>query len=92
MLSSDSEDDKSSVSRLQSLSRSQSKANVRLKRPTVLSDNDEEDSSPRPRMSRMSLRARDSDAEQSLKDMMDIDDGMQVHFRTLYYSLKSYHR
>lgn len=70
---SESEDDRSSISQSRPISRSQSKGIVRLQKRTVLSD-DDEDSSPHPRMSRMSLRAQDSEAEQRLKAMMDFDD------------------
>jgi len=74
---SDSEDDESSVSRSKLQPSPKIKANMRLKNRTVLSgdeDDDDENSSPHPRMSRMSPRAQDSDAEQSLKALMDIDD------------------
>ena len=82
----DSEDDEPS-SRSKSPSRPQSKVNVRVKKRTVLSD-DDDDSLPQPRMSRMSLRAQNSvnsDAERNLKALMDIDDGRYVFFLGLSY-------
>ena len=89
---SDSEDDNSSVFR--SKLQPKPKTNTRLKTRTVLSDDDDdhENSSPHPRMSRMSLRAKDSDAEQSLKAMMDIDDGVQVFLCHLDFPLNSCRR
>ena len=75
---SESEDDRPSILKPRSSLQSQSKGSIRLKKGTVLSDDDDDDSSPHPRMSRMSIRPQDSDAEQSLKAMMDIDDGMRA--------------
>ena len=80
---SESEDDRPSIPKPRSLS--QSKGSIRLKKRTVLSDDDDDDSSPHPRMSRMSIKPQDSDAEQSLKAMMDIDDGVQA-FQSLNIS------
>jgi DNA polymerase delta subunit 3 len=84
---SESEDDKPSVSLSKQPSESRSKGNVRVKKRTVLSDDDDDLPSPHPRMSRMTLRAQsavDSEAEQDLKALMDIDDGTRVFFRIFY--------
>jgi DNA polymerase delta subunit 3 len=83
-LMSESEDDKSSIPRSKSPSESHSNGNVRVNGRMVLSDDSDVDSSPHPRMLRMSLRAQntiDSEAERDLKALMDIDDGTRVSFR-----------
>ncbi|RDB23473.1 hypothetical protein Hypma_009139 [Hypsizygus marmoreus] len=56
------------------------KANVRVQKRTVLSDDDEDDPQPvrKPRMSR-AKKAADSDTELNVKALMDIDDDQVIH-------------